>query len=63
MTRIGILLMVEKGITERIHQISHNYPKANCKYMEDYGKIKELLYLMYWDKRKIFFHKHDWLET
>lgn len=46
MTRIGILLMVEKGITERIHQISHNYPKANCKYMEDHGKIIIISYVL-----------------
>ena len=50
MTHIDILLMVEKGIRERICHSIYQYAKANNKYMKDYDKHKELPYLRDWMK-------------
>ena len=49
LTDIDMLLMVEKGIRERICNAIHQYAKANNKYMKDYDKNKESSYLKYWD--------------
>ena len=43
-----MVLMVEKGIREGICHATHQYAKANKKYMKDYDKNKEPLYLKYW---------------
>ena len=42
-----MLLMVKKG-SEICHAI-HRYAKASNKYMKDYNKSKESLYLKFWD--------------
>ena len=44
-----MLLMIEKGIRERICHTIHWYAKANNKYMKDYEKNKESSYFKYWD--------------
>ena len=49
-----MLLMVEKGIRGgKCHEI-HLYAKANNKYMKDYAKNKESLYLKYWDVNNLY---------
>ena len=49
-TDIDIMLsMVEKGIIGGICHAVHWHIKANNKYMKDYDKNKESLYLKYWD--------------
>ena len=45
LTDIDILLMVKKGIRGGICHAIHRYAKANNKYMKDYDKHKESLYL------------------
>ena len=42
-----MLLMVEKGTRGGIYHAIHQYTKANNKYMKDYDKNKESLYLKY----------------
>ena len=42
-----MLLMVEKGIRGGISHSFDWYAKANNKYIKDYDKIKESLYLQY----------------
>ena len=44
-TDIDMLLMVEKGIRGEICLSIYRYEKANNKYMKDYDKNKESLYL------------------
>ena len=44
---IDMLLMVEKGIRGEICHEIHQYAKANNKYVKDYDKNKESLYLKY----------------
>ena len=44
-----MLLMFEKGIRGAICHAIHRYAKANNKYMKNYDKNKELLYLLYLD--------------
>ena len=44
-----MLLLVEKGIRGGICHCIYRYAKANNKYMKDYDKNKESLYLQYWD--------------
>ena len=46
--------MVEKGIRGGICHIIHGYAKSNNKYMKDYDKNKESLYLKYWDVNSFF---------
>ena len=45
LTDIDMLLMVKKGIRGGICHAIHRYAKANNKYMKDYDKNKESLYL------------------
>ena len=47
LTDINMLLMVEKGIRGGISHSFDWYAKANNKYIKDYDKIKESLYLQY----------------
>ena len=47
LTDIDMLLMVEKGVRGEICHSKYWYAKANYKYMKDYGKNKELLYIQY----------------
>ena len=48
LTDIDKLLMVEKGIRRGICQYIFHQTKPNNKYIKDYGKNEELLYLQYW---------------
>ena len=45
-----MLLIVEKGIRERICHVLYRHEKANNKCMKDYDRSKELLYLKYCHK-------------
>ena len=45
LTDIDILLMVEKGFRGEICHATHQYVKANNKYIKDYDKNKESSYL------------------
>ena len=44
-----MLMMVEKGIRGGICHAIHIYAKTNNKYMKNYDKNIEALYLMYLD--------------
>ena len=44
-----MLSMVGKGIRGGTCHCIYRYAKANNKYMKDYDKNKESLYLQYWD--------------
>ena len=44
-----MLLMVEKGIRGGICHAIHRYTRAKNKYMKEYNKDKESLYLMHLD--------------
>ena len=47
---INILLMVEKVLVEAFVMVEiYLYEKANNKYMKDYHKYKQLLYIQYWE--------------
>ena len=46
--------MVEKGIRREICHSIYRYTKANNKYMKDYDKSKESLYLQYWDVNNLY---------
>ena len=49
-----MLLMVKKGIRGGMCHSTYWYAKANNKYMEDYDKNKEPLYIPYWDVSNLF---------
>ena len=51
---IDMLLMVEKGIKVEICHSIYQYTKANNKYMKDYDKNKESLYLQYYDLNNLY---------
>ena len=66
-----MLFKVEKGIRGGICHAINQYPKANNKYMKDYDKNKESLYLKYWDvnnsygwamPQKFPVNKSEWIE-
>ena len=42
-----MLLIVEKGVRGGICRSIYRYAKANTKYMKDYDKNKESLYVQY----------------
>ena len=44
-----MLVMVEKDTTGGICHIIYQYAKAKSKYMKDFDKSEELLYIQYWD--------------
>ena len=44
-----MLLVFEKGIRGGMCQATYRYPKANNKYMNNYDRNKESLYLEYLD--------------
>ena len=52
-----MLLMIEKGVRGEIYYSIYKQVKANNKYMNDYGKGKELPCLQYWDVNNTL----DWL--
>ena len=49
LTDISMLLMIGRGIRVGICHATHQYVKANNKYMKDYDKNKESSYLKFWD--------------
>ena len=49
--------MVEKGLRGGIYHAVHQYVTANNKYMKDYDKNKESLYLQYWNVNNLY----DWV--
>ena len=49
-----MLLLLEKGIRERICHAIDRYVKANNKYMKDYNNNKESSYLKYWDANNLY---------
>ena len=49
-----MLLIVDKGIRRGICQPIYQYEKPNNKYMKDYQKDKESLYLKYWDVNNLY---------
>ena len=54
LTDINMLLMVEKGIRGRLCHSVYSYATANDKYMKDYDKNKELLYIQYRDVNDLY---------
>ena len=53
LTDYDMLLMVEEGIRGGICHSIHRYAKANNKYMENYNKNEESLYIQYLDANKL----------
>ena len=54
LTDIDMLLMVQKGIRERIFHSVYRYAKANNKYMKDYDENKESSYIQCWDVNNLY---------
>ena len=46
LTNNDFLMMVEKGIRDEMCHAIYRYPKANKKYMKNYNKNIELLFLL-----------------
>ena len=66
-----MLLMVEKGIRGGMFHAIRHYAKTNYKYIKDYDKNKESLYLKYWDvnnlygwamSQKLLVNNFEWIE-
>ena len=51
---IDMLLMMEREIRVAISHVVDHYAKANNKYMKEYHKSKESLYLKYWDVNNLY---------
>ena len=49
-----MLLMVEKGIRRGIYREIHWYATTNNKYLKDYDRNKESLYLKCWDVNNLY---------
>ena len=49
-----MLLMIEKRIRGKLCQAIYRYAESNDKYMKDYDKNKESLYLMYLDANNLY---------
>ena len=54
LTDYDMLLMVEEGIRGGICHSIHRYAKANNKYMKNYDKNKESLYIQYLDANNLY---------
>ena len=50
----GMLMMIEKGIRDGMCPARYRYAKANNKYMKNYNKNTELLYLEYLDANDLY---------
>ena len=53
LTDVDMLLMVKKGIRGGRYHAIHRYAKANNKYIKNYDKNKELLYIQYLDANNL----------
>ena len=53
-TDYDMLLMIEKGIRERIREATHRYAKAHNKYVKNYDTNDESLYIEYLDANKLY---------
>ena len=53
LTDYDIILLIEKGIRGRICQATHRYAKANNKYIKNYNKNNESLYIEYLDANNL----------
>ena len=51
---IDMLLMVEKRKRRGQCHFIYRYAKPNNKYMKDYDKNKESLYIQYWDVNNLY---------
>ena len=49
-----MILMIEKGIRDRICEATHRYAKVNNKYMNNYDKNNESLYIEYLDANNLY---------
>ena len=49
-----MLLMIEKEIRGGLCHSFNRFAKACSKYMKDYDKNKESLYLKYWDVNNLY---------
>ena len=49
-----MLMMIEKEIRGGMCHAIYRYAKANNKYMKNYNKFIELLYLMYLDANNLY---------
>ena len=54
LTDYDMLLMIEEGIRGGICHAVHRYAKANNKYMKNYDKSKESLYIQYLDANNLY---------
>ena len=54
LTDINMLLMIEDQIRDGITHATHRYAEANNKYMKNYDKNNESLYLMYLDANNFY---------
>ena len=63
--------MVEKSIKGGVYHSIYQYAKANNKYMKEYDKNKEMLYIQDWDvnnlygwgmSQKLVVNKFEWIE-
>ena len=54
LTDVDMLLMVEKGIRGGICHAIYRHGKGNNKYMKNYDKNKELLYILYLDANNLY---------
>ena len=54
LTKIDMLLMVEKGIRGGIYHAIHRYAKANNKYMKNYDKNNESSYIEYLEANNLY---------
>ena len=53
-TNIGMLLMIRRVSELKYFMLFRPYVKTNNKYMKDYDKNKESLYLKYWDVNNLY---------